>query len=175
MFFSEHSVYVTARHKVRFLLDCGSTVNLLPRSVAEELGCGQLQPSRATIRMFDSKELPTIGMATATVRHPRTDKQIDIDLDFYITEKEVPLLGIAACRSLDMLRIVEENICNVNESLHASSSSDTSDILGRYGDLFDGSLGCMPGEVHLHIHHNVPPVQMPLRRLLIALRKQVKC
>ena len=135
----------------------------------------ELRPAQATLRMFDGTELPTLGMITATVRHPRNGRQLS--LEFYITERENPLLGIDACRSLDMLRIVEHNICDMHESLHESSAASgltPTDIFTRYGDLFDGSLGCMAGEVHLEVDPQVPPVQMALRRLPVALRDQVK-
>jgi len=36
--------------------------------------------------MFDAKILQTIGMITATVRHPRTGE--NFDSDFYVTGKK---------------------------------------------------------------------------------------
>jgi len=98
--------------------------------------------------MFDATELPTVGMITATLRHPRTGDQFDVD--FYVTEREHPILGIEACRCLDMLRIVEENICETHEST-SSEAMTSADIFTRYADLFDGSLGCMEGEFHLAV------------------------
>jgi len=135
----------------------------------------ELRPARSTLRMFDGTELPTLGMITATVSNPRNGKQLS--LDFYITERENPLLGIDACRNLDMLRIVENNICEMHETLHESAAPSAltpNDIVTRYSDLFDGTVGCMAGEVHLEVNPKVPAVQMPLRRLPVALRDQVK-
>ena len=48
------NVYVNDQ-KVRFLLDCGSTVNLLPKSFVSTMGHTELRPARATLRMFDAK------------------------------------------------------------------------------------------------------------------------
>ena len=159
--------------KVRFLLDCGSTVNLLPRSMAAKVGHGQgLRPARATLRMFDTTELPTVGMITATVKHPRTGEQFDCE--FYVTEREHPILGMEACRRLDLLRIVEENICATETHETPLGELTAAEVFVRYHDLFDGSLGCMDGEVHLAVDPGVTPVQMPLRRLPVALRDQVK-
>jgi len=61
------------------------------------------------LRMFDRTELPTLGVLTAMLKHPRTGKVIDVEI--YVTERDDPILGIDVCRRLDMLRIVEENIC----------------------------------------------------------------
>jgi len=132
----------------------------------------QLRPARATLRMFDATELPTLGMVTTTVKHPRTGDQFDIE--FYITEREEPILGIEACRRLDMLRVVEENICTVQDTAATAQGLTSADVFTQYSDLFDGSLGCMSGEVHLEVDPHVPPVQMPLRRIPVALRDQVK-
>ena len=111
-------------------------------------------------------------MITATVRHPRTGE--NFDSDFYITEGEAPILGIDACRRLDMLRIVEENICEVHESSLSSPTACLTEreILAEYGDLFEG-LGLLEGDVHLETDPAVPPVQMPLRRLPIGVRDKV--
>ena len=49
-----------------------------------------------------------------------------------------------------------------------------SDILEQFADLFDGKLGLMEGDIHLETDPNVKPVQMPLRRLPIALGYQVE-
>lgn len=159
--------------KVRFLLDCGSTVNILPRSIANKVGHGQaqLRPARATLRMFNATELPTDGMTTVTVKHPRTGDRFECD--FYVTEREQPILGMEACRRLNLLHIVEENICETHEATPPGGLT-TADVFTRYQDLFDGSLGCMDGEVSLAVDSNVPPVQMPLRRLPVALRDQVQ-
>jgi len=53
--------------KMRFLLDCGSTVNILPRAVVTATGRLSLRPPRAMLLMFDRTELPTIGIVTG---HP---------------------------------------------------------------------------------------------------------
>ena len=181
------NVFVDGR-KVRFMLDCGSTVNLLPVSLMTSSAV--LRPSRAPLRMFDRTELKTLGMLTATVRHPRTRDEFDVD--FYVTEREDPILGIDACRRLDMLRIVEENICAVHDVIVTSTSHSIEPsraepqttmpkgrlteaaVFARYADLFDGSLGLLDGEVHLEVDPSVVPVQMPLRRLPVATRDRVE-
>jgi len=66
----------------------------------------------------------------------------------------------------------------MHETLHESSASSSgltlNDIVTRYSDLFDGTVGCMATEIHLELNPKVPEVQMPLRRLPVALRDQVK-
>lgn len=165
--------------RVKFLLDCGSSVNILPSSIYTKLVGSKLRPPRATLRMFNRQELKTLGMLTATVRHPLTHKELD--MDFYITERESPILGIDACRQMDLLRVVEENICEIREDsasalvnpqrLHRITETE---VYARYADLFDGSLGMLRGDVCLEIDPLVPPVRMPLRRLPVAVRDKIE-
>ena len=67
-------------------------------------------------------------MITATLRHPSSHTGDQFDVDFYVTEREHPILDIHACRCLDMLRIVEENICETQESTTSSEATTSADI-----------------------------------------------
>jgi RNase H-like domain found in reverse transcriptase/Reverse transcriptase (RNA-dependent DNA polymerase) len=127
--------------------------------------------------MFNKTELASIGMLSATVRHPRTGTEFVAD--FYVTERDGPILGIDGCRQLDLLRIVDENICEVQEATpppppSTPPGSAGSDILSRYADVFDGKLGLLAGDVHLETDPQVRPVQMPLRRLPVATKDRVQ-
>ena len=131
--------------------------------------------STTTLRMFDKSQLQTRGEITLSVQHPRTLR--NYDLKFYVAAKhDQPLLGFHACRELQLLRVVEENICEINASTGVNSSSSTciteTEIFAEYADLFDG-VGLLEGDVHLETDPSVPPVQMPLRRLPIGVRDKV--
>jgi len=100
-----------------------------------------------------------------------------------VTERGEPIIGIDACRQLDMPRIVEDNMCALNDSPPSSPPTSApsapirlteADVFDRYADLFDGSLGLLDDDVHLETDPSVPLVQMPLRRLPIAVRDRVQ-
>jgi hypothetical protein len=59
--------------------------------------------------MFDRAELHIIGTMSAELTHPKT--MVTIEVDFYVTETTDPVLGINAYRRLDIVRIVDENVC----------------------------------------------------------------
>jgi len=155
--------------------------------------------------MFVKTELKTLGMMSVTVRHPLT--QAVHQLDFYVIQREDPILGIDACQRLELLRIVEENICAVHDATTPACTSPTpppppsrptpaprrrpsltvppqtvspsrqvrvDDSFAReqYADVFDG-IGLLEGEVHFQTDSSLPPVQMPLRRLPVAIREKV--
>ena len=131
--------------------------------------------------MFDRTELPTLGVLTAKLKHPRTETVIDVE--FYVTNRDDPILGTDACRRLDMLRIVEQNICELTPATSTPpqpplSLSKRVTAIKQFADLFHGTLGHLEGDVHLdtdirifHVFYtDVAPVQMPLRHLPVALR-----
>ena len=65
-----------------------------------------------TLRMFDKSELQTSGVITLSVQHHRTLRTHE--LKFHVANKhEQPLLDFHACHALELLRVVEENICEV--------------------------------------------------------------
>jgi len=113
--------------------------------------------------MFDKSKLKTSGMITIPVEHPRTSKVYN--LEFSVAAKhEQALLGFTACRALKLLRVVEENICEIATATATSSQQPKrpskqppkaaatecvteAEILSEYADLFDG-VGLLEGDVH---------------------------
>ena len=156
----------------QFLLDCGATCNLLPESLVRSLGrLNDVRPATATLRMFDHSALKTTGIISAEVKNPKT-KQSYV-LDFYVaTKHEQPLLGFKTCRDLDLLKVVDQNVCEVRTAHSITSCTTEAEVIAEYPDLFTG-LGCFEGEVHLEVDPSVSPVQMPLRRLPLGIRDKV--
>lgn len=127
--------------------------------------------------MFDKQVLKSLGMITATIRHPLTAKRFETE--FYITERDGPILGVNDCRRMDLIRINNENICEVTDVNEAAAMNTMqqlteNDIFVQFGDLFDRQLGLMEGEVHLELDPQAKPVQLPLRRLPLATRDKVE-
>ena len=133
-----------------------------------------VRPATANLRMLDGTTLQTSGVITLTVGQPTT--KTSYELDFYVAPKhDQPLLGFKACRALDLLRVVDENICVVGQPQTTTGSTTASEptclteagILTEYPDLFEGV-------VHLEVDEAVQPVQMPLRRVPIGIREKVE-
>jgi hypothetical protein len=159
------------------LLDCGATVNLIPKSLVCELGLtDKLRPTTSKLRMFDQSELQTCGIITLQLTNLRSSSKSNID--FHVSARQnQPLLGLQACRSLNLLKPIDENICSLRMVSQDSIVKDTrclseADVLTEYADLFEG-LGSLKGEVHFDVDPSVPPVQMPLRRVPLAVKDKV--
>ena len=147
---------IVCDRSVRFQLDCGATVNLLPLTFVRSIdpNLKSQRPAASTLRMYDQSILQTGGMMSAQVTHPLT-KQVSM-LEFYVaTKHNQPILGLEACLLFDLLAINEENICVVNPTLPTAGSSLTKEcVVNRYPDLFVG-YGTLPGEVRLEVDPNV--------------------
>ena len=159
--------------EVRFQLDCGATVNILPERVAREaLGHSlMIRPAEATLSMYDRSELRTVGMCTAVVIHPKTKEKFV--LDFYITKThDVPILGSEACQAMNFLTVNMENVLRLDYTPRSAALS-VQDITAKFKDVFEG-YGKLAGELHLVTDPSVQPVRMPLRKLPIPIRERVK-
>jgi hypothetical protein len=158
---------------IRFLLDCGATVNLIPVTLLQQLGNNipKVRPPESILRMFDGKTLNTEGMITMPVTHllsGRTEY-----LDFYISSTHnQALLGVEACLQFELISVNHDNICSL-QALSVCRPLGFEYIASKYSDLFEG-YGKMAGTVHLDADPAVPPVRMPLRKLPIAIKEKVE-
>jgi RNase H-like domain found in reverse transcriptase/Reverse transcriptase (RNA-dependent DNA polymerase)/Integrase zinc binding domain len=167
-----HARLKVGKKTVRFLLDSGATVNLIPAEVVTTLGQQKhIRPAKAVLRMFDKSELPTTGMVTLSVNHPVTQKRHA--LDFYVAARhQQPILGFEACRDLKLLSADEESVCVVTPINQATCLTEA-EVRDKYADLFTG-VGLLEGDVHLELDDKVKPVQMPLRKLPLGVRESVQ-
>ena len=88
--------------RIRFLLDCGATANLLPAALLRHLNVSPatVRSAAVTLRMFDRTALKTDGMITLPAVHPTTGQTEQID--FYISTHNHALLGLEAYLLFDL-------------------------------------------------------------------------
>ena len=155
---------------VRFLLDSGSSVNLIPVNTVKQMNNVQITPSNAKLRMFDGQLLNISGECDLIVRHPVTKHSES--LKFYVTAlHKVPLIGKDACVLFNLIRINEQNICTVSNN-DKQCSITMSDIVSNYSDLFEG-FGKLNGQIHLQTDPSIAPVRMPLRKIPVPIKDKV--
>lgn len=112
-------------------------------------------------------------MIDILLTHPKTKQQLSVEV--YVTSHDSPILSIAACRALELLRVADENICTIGTTISPENRTlPDADVMAQYGDLFRGKLGRIEGLVHLEIDSSFRPVQLPLRRTPVALRDRVE-
>jgi len=158
---------------IRFLLDCGATVNLLSEEIAKKaLGSEyKMRPAQSNLRMYDKTELKTVGMITATVINPKTNEQHAVD--FYITKNHNdPILGSEACQRLKFLTVNLERILALDDTKRVTVKTQE-DVNKQFSDLFQG-IGKLEGKLHLVVDPSVPPVRVPLRKLPVPIKEKVR-
>lgn len=90
-------------------------------------------------------------MIDILLTHLKTKQQLSVEA--YVTSHNSLILSIVTCRALDLLRVVDENICTIGTTTSSPENRTPSqaDVLAQYGDLFNGKLGRIEGLVHLKI------------------------
>jgi len=63
--------------------------------------------------------------------------------------------------------IHKENFVNVVENVN-------SDLIDKYPDVFDKSLGTLPGKVHLQVDPDAKPVVLLARKTPVSVREKFK-
>ena len=96
---------------VKFQLDCGATVNILPvnlyQDIFQDAQCKNLEKSNTTLVMFNHTELSPIGKFQAVTVNPKNHKQYC--LDYVVVEKGFkPLLGTEAIQRLELMSLNTE-------------------------------------------------------------------
>lgn len=126
--------------EIRFKLDTGVQVNILPLSVLNKmLPRPQLHP--ADTRLFAYGAKSPLSVAGKCVCKVELDRGQFRNLLFYVVSSSVdaePFLGLQACDQLNLLKRV--TITTVSPPVSDSIQEDL--VAGHYLDLFQG-FGCM--------------------------------
>ena len=103
-----------ANLSVQLLLDCGSTVNLLPAVVASRLDPALVsrRPPSTRLPMFNDTKLRMKEMLTTRVQHPTTQKMLELDFYVAVTHKQANL-GLDVCLAMDLLAVQFSNLCTL--------------------------------------------------------------
>ena len=148
-----------------------------------------VEKTQTTLNMYNGSEMTTVGSRGVRVTNPKNHRHYKVRFLIVDTQCQ-PLLGSRAIQAMELVKVMTWNIdsgpamndraqkdVNRDVSTIAQPSSDvniaTTDLLDKYADVFEG-LGKFNGQLHLQLDEAVPPVQLPARRLPIAVRDNVK-
>lgn len=160
----------------KFQLDSGSTVNIMTDETVLKL-CGQnglseLEETPVTLVMYNKSEVKPLGKKRFKVVNPKNNKKYSIE--FHLVHGDCKsILGLRASEHLQLLTVNSQNILSVESSGAEEKSPKVEDYISQYTDVFTGE-GKLEGLLHLEIDKNVQPVQLPTRKVPIALREPLK-
>ncbi|CAG2231037.1 unnamed protein product [Mytilus edulis] len=181
---NEHNTFINDKNKVKrdqafatitvcskpikFKLDTGSQVNILPKHIFESLKFnGTLKKSPRILTAYNGNALPSLGVCCLPCEHGSVNSK----LEFYCLDtNSPPILGMQSCLDYELIKLVysTETTCTSDSDPMTKSS-----VLKDYSDIFKG-VGLVSGKATIHIDSEVPPVVHPPRRVPVALRGRLK-
>jgi hypothetical protein len=117
-----NAVMTVQNKQVKFQLDCGSTVNVLPIKDYEKLfndkELVQLKPSNQTLVMFNKTETKPAGKRKITIVNPKNKKWYT--LEFVVVNGNVqPILGSEAIQQMKLITVTDSDFFS---TLHSTVS-----------------------------------------------------
>lgn len=138
----------------------------------------KLEPPKYRLQAINGTAIPCKGQTIINCQ----EKDKIWPINFFIVEVEHgPLLSEEVCVALGLLsysnrvskvpespqrNIKKSSVCEINRE-------GAEEIINQYKHVFQG-YGNLPGEVHLEIDENIPPVIQPARRVPMAFRSSLK-
>ena len=102
---------------------------------------------------------------------PRNGRKYRVEF-IVVKKKGKLLLGLRASEEMQVISVVRQN--NMFEEPSQSKTPLTAEtILKEHADVFRGE-GKLKGDLHLEIDPNVPPVQLPTRKVPIINKEKLK-
>ena len=104
--------------------------------------------------------MKALGTCKLLVENPKTLMRYMVK--FVVIEEELtPLLSRKAAEKMNLITVNYEKFENV------SGVVDSTNVLDRFPDVFNGDIGTLPGSVQLTMKPNAEPILRPPKRLPI--------
>lgn len=173
----EHSFHLSVNHidnvpttsiqmngqNVNFIIDTGSSVNLISESTFSQLNKQTLSVDTSKIYPYCSTEkLEILGKFTAMLKHEDNKIQAEIHV---VKGKCQSLLSYETSKKLNLIKMVTNNI---------SKNIDTQYVITRHPSLCKGIGKLTNCEIKLHIDENIKPIAQKHRRIPFHLRNKVE-
>ncbi|XP_034015876.1 uncharacterized protein LOC117501153 [Thalassophryne amazonica] len=159
---------------VKFQIDSGATCNIIPIDLIDPNT--KLEDTKTVLVMYNKSKLKPLGKCKLKLRNPRNQKLYRLEFQLVGEGATGPLLGKRASEDMQLIKVQYENMAV--DSI-VTTSPDTrgqwimDQIKAEYADVFNGD-GCVEGEYRLEIKSSVKPVQLPRRRVPVAMMKPLK-
>ena len=143
------------RRNVKFKLDTGAQANILPMSVAKDLGA-EIKPSQARLVSYGGDPIRNYGRVILSINSQGDLQPVAFEL---VDEGRCPVLGLTTCVKLCIVRRVD--------------GVTTEDIISEYDVCFKG-IGRLDREHEIKIDPSVKPVVNRARRIPLSMTEKVK-
>ena len=156
---------------VKFQLDCGATVNILPADIYQKVyndpNMTRLQKTQTTLVMFNKSELKPLGCIKVETLNPKNE-QCFLTEYTVVSNGHTALLGAQSIQQFGLITVNTDNIMSVSDAIPAQP-----DVVSEFEDVFSGE-GKLPDKLHLEIDKSVPPVVLPVRKVPFAVQEPLR-
>ena len=151
---------VPNKTEVVFQVDTGASVNVLPSKYhPADL---PLNPVKKTLRAWSNNTITPLGSYRHSFRNPMNRRRYSIEF-LVVKEDFTPILGLRASQALNFITINENEFERVLQI-----------DLDQHKEVFDSSVGSLPGQHTLSVDSTVQPVVMPDKRIPLSVRPRLK-
>ena len=171
---------------VRFQLDSGATVNVISQKdyskVYGQKSLLSLEATNAVLVMHNKSGEKPLGKKRVRIENPKNGKKYSIEF-IVVKGNCTPLIGAKASQQMCLLSINRNNILaeesqsfnkeEVSNGLRHKAVMSKESMLKEFVDVFGGE-GKLEGQLHLEIDPSVTPVQLPTRRVPLAVKEKLK-
>lgn len=161
---------------VRFKLDSGSEVNILPSRVYEKINgkmCKNLRATSVVLEAYGGFKIRPKGQINFVARYGDATNVFE----FLIADGSIkPILGLRACVTLGIIaRTGTSKATQVNSdnNIQQIDSVEKAKFVDEYADIFDG-LGIIKTNQTLAVLPTAKPIAKPPRRIPAKVIDQVK-
>lgn len=177
---------------VSFQLDLGATCNVIRKQ--DVPSDATLQKTNQVLSVYNKDRIHPLGKCMVNLMNPKTKKTYKEQ--FVVVEDTfASLLGAATIQQMGLVNVRHEQITVTearystmhppngkgSESVGSSAAKPAEArisgkaLVDSYSDvyMFDGALGRIEGKLRLDIDAAVPPVQLPVRKVPIAIKPRL--
>ncbi|XP_061725450.1 uncharacterized protein LOC133531325 isoform X1 [Cydia pomonella] len=151
-------------HNLRFKLDTGAEVNVLPLRYLSQVGLSKenLMVTTSRLHGYSGKNLEVLGKCFLKVVY----KDNVYFLEFKVVDvPSSPVLGKYDCKVMNLVK----RVFAVSEMEQLNSPA----FVTEYKDVFQG-IGCLPGSYKIRVNRECKPVVHAPRKVPIPLREKLK-
>ena len=156
---------------VKFQLDCGATVNILPLDIYQQIyrdpQMTRLQPSHTNIVVFNKSELKPVGRVKVETLNPKNEQCLLTEYTV-VPSGHTALLGAETVQQFNLITVNAEKIMSLSDD-----SPTKQDFVSEFEDIFLGEEK-LEGKLHLELDRTVPPVVLPVRKVPFAMKEPLK-
>ena len=159
---------------VIFQMDCGSLINIIPKSIVDK---HKLTPTSKTLIMWNKTEVTPLGTARIIVTNPANRNKYSVEF-VVVNEELLPLMRARAAQHTKLITVNWDNFKPAAPPKRSKPKVNNlltlDQVVTQHSDVSERQLGCFSGVVHTEVDESVRPEVTPTHRIPTALKEKFK-